>query len=164
MRDQELSGSETVSEKIKRKTPWIFGNKLRKPKILFPKIKFRRLSIPMPFRALSIIALYIILFILQTGIVYLIVRKPPAFGVDGENKPIFIIPENIHDAFIIESIVASILLLLSSFGFIILYYASKYVYNKKFADWILVVGILIIIITFFLLQFILDIKTPKQIE
>jgi len=161
---EEISGSETVLEKIKRKTPWIFGNKLRKPKILFPKFKFRRLSLPMPFRSLSLIAIYIILFILQTGIVYLIIRKPPAIGVDSRGDPVFVIPENMHDAYIIESIVASILLLFSSFGFIILYYASKYVYNKKFADWILIIGVIMILITFFLLQFILKIKTPKLNE
>ena len=161
---EEISGSETVLEKIKRKTPWIFGNKLRKPKILFPKFKFRRLSLPMPFRSLSLIAIYIILFILQTGIVYLIIRKPPAIGGDSRGDPEFVIPENIHDAYIIESIVASILLLFSSFGFIILYYASKYVYNKKFADWILIIGVIMILITFFLLQFILKIKTPKLNE
>lgn len=161
---EEISGSETVLEKIKRKTPWIFGNKLRKPKIIFPKFRSRRLSLPMPSRSLSLIAIYIILFILQTGIVYIIVRKPPAVGVDSRGDPEFVIPENLHDAYIIESIVASILLLFSSFGFIILYYASKYVYNKKFADWILVIGILMILITFFLLQFILDIKTPEWNE
>jgi len=160
---EEISGSETVFENIKRKTPWIFGNKLRKPKIIFPKFKFRRLSLPMPSKSLSLIAIYIILFILQTGIVYLIIRKPPVLGVDSEKKPIFVIPENIHDAYIIESIVASILLLLSSFGFIILYYASKYVYNKKFGDWILLIGIIIIFIAFSLLQYILFIKIPKQI-
>jgi magnesium-transporting ATPase (P-type) len=160
----EIPGSETVFEKIKRKTPWIFGNWLRKPKIDFPKFKFRRLSLPMPSRLLGLIVIYTILFILQTGIVYLIVREPPALGKDSRGDPEFVIPENIHDAYIIESIVASILLLFSSFGFIILFYASKYVYNKKFGDWILVIGILMILITFFMLQFMLDIKTPKPNE
>ena len=160
-RKSEISGSETVLEKIKRKTPWIFGNKLRKPKIIFPKIKVPKISLPIPTRLLGLGLLFIILFILQTGVVYLIVREPPAMGMDSEGVPIFVIPENIHDAFIIESIVASILLIFCSFGFIILFYASKYVYDQRFADWLMVIGITIILISFGLLQFMLYIKIPK---
>ena len=158
----EVFGSETVLEKIKSKTPWIFGNKLRKPKIIFPKFRSPKLSLPIPLRSLGLITIYIILFVLQTGIVYLIIRKPPALRADSRRKPVFVVPENIHEAYIIESIVASILLFFSSFGFIILYYSSRYVYNKKFADWILVIGILMIIISFVLLQFMLGIKIPKK--
>jgi hypothetical protein len=159
--NSEISGSETVLEKIKRKTPWIFGTKLRKPKIIFPKLKIPKISLLAPTRLLGVSILFFILFILQTGVIYLIVRDPPAFGIDSEGVPIFIIPENLHDAFIIESIVASILIILFSIGFIILFYASKYVYNQRFADWLMVIGIMIILISFALLQFMLEIKIPK---
>jgi len=158
----EVSGSETVLEKIKRRTPWIFGNKLRKPKIIFPKLKFPKMSLPIPTRLLGLGIIFFMLFILQTGVVYLIVREPPVLGMNSEGVPIFVIPENIHDAFIIESIVASILLIFCSFGFIILFYASKYVYDKRFADWMMVIGITIILISFGLLQFMLYIKIPKR--
>ncbi len=160
---EEITGSETILEKIKRKTPWIFGNKLKKPKIIFPRFRIPRISLPIPTRLLGTIIIFIILFILQTGVVYLIVRKPDAVALDREGVPIFIIPENIHEAFITESIVASILLILCSFGFIILFYASKYVYDQRYADWLIVLGIIFILISFGLLQFMLDIKTPKPI-
>jgi hypothetical protein len=160
-RKEDITGSETTLERIKRKTPWIFGNKLRKPKINFPKFKIPRISLPIRPRLIGLFVLFIILFVLQTGVVYLIVRKPPALGKDSEGVPIFVIPENIHDAFIVESIVASILLISCSFGFIILFYASKYVYDQRFADWLIVIGIIIIAISFGLLQFMLDIKIPK---
>ena len=68
------------------------------------------------------------------------------------------------EAFIIESIVASILISLFSVGFIVLYHASKYVYNKKFADWLLVIGILMIVISFALLQYLLLCKTTEPGE
>ena len=34
---EEIIGSETVFEKIRGKTPWIFGKTLRKPKMLYPR-------------------------------------------------------------------------------------------------------------------------------
>lgn len=154
---EEIIGSETVIEKIRSRTPWIFGKSLRKPKISFPKLKLPRISLPMPSRSLSMIGLLIILFVLQTGVVYLLIRDPPAVGANAVGDPVFII-ENIHESFIVEGIIASILILLCSMGFIMLYQASKYVYNKKMALWILVIGVTMIIITFILLQYILAVK------
>ena len=88
----------------------------------------------------------------------MIVRDPPALGAK------FIWRNNVHEAFIIESIVASILILLFSTGFIVLYHASKYVYNRKFAEWLLVIGILMIIISFALLQYMLLCKSTEPGE
>ncbi|MFX1325053.1 MAG: hypothetical protein ACFE8N_08850 [Promethearchaeota archaeon] len=164
IRKIEISGSETIIERIRRKLPWIFGEKLRKPKIIFPKLRIRRLSIPLPPNSLSIIIVFIILGILQTGIVYLIVRNPSALGVTDIGEPEFIFPENIHEAYIIESIVASVLITLFSVGFIFLYQASKYVYNKKLANWYLIIGLLVILIMFAMLQFMLYVKTPRWLR
>ncbi len=154
----EVIGSETILEKFKDKTPWILGNTLRKPKISFPTLRLPRLSLPMPSRTLSVITIFAILFVLQTGIAYLLVREPPALGATQQGDPIFIFT-SINEAFIIESIVASILILLSSVGFIFLYQASKYVYNRKTAASIMTIGILMIIITFIALQYIIAVKT-----
>ena len=164
IKKEEVIGSETILEKIKKKTPWIFGNWLRKPKIVFPKIKRKRLSLPIPPKTLITIGIFIILFILQTGVIYLIVRRPPALGADEDNNPMFIWEDYIHEAFIVESIVASILMILFSTGFIILYHASKYIYDKKFADWILVIGILLILVAIGLLKLMLDAKIPEPIK
>ncbi len=154
---EDIIGSETVIEKIKSKTPWIFGNSIRKPKIHFPRLKIPRISLPMPARSLSIIAILTILFVLQTGVVYLMIRKPPALGANQEGDPIFIL-NDIHESYILEGIVASILIIFSSMGFVFLYQASKYVYNKKMAVWILTIGVLMIIITFIMLQYMLSVK------
>ena len=157
---EEVIGSETVFEKIKKGTPWVFGNTIRKPKINYPKLKLPRLSLPMPSRSLGLIAIFIILFVLQTGLAYLLVREPPALGADAQGDPIFIF-DNIHEAFIIESIVASILIILCSTGFIFLYQASKYVYNRKMAIYILAIGVALIMITFFALQYIIAVKSGQ---
>ncbi len=154
---EEIIGSETIFEKIKDKTPWVFGKSLRRPKINFPKLKLPRLSFPSPSRSLSIITILIILFILQTGVVYFMVRDPPAIGGDSQGNPVLIY-KDIHESFIIEGIVASILILFCSIGFIALFQASKYVYNKRMAVWILVIGMVMIIITFIMLQYMIAVK------
>ncbi|MFX1479778.1 MAG: hypothetical protein ACFFCI_16770 [Promethearchaeota archaeon] len=155
---EDIIGSETVFEKIKRKTPWILGSVLRKPKINLPKLKTPRLTLPMPSRSLSVIAIFIVLFVLQTGIAYLLVRKPPAIGATQQGDPLFILVD-LNEAFIIESIVSSILIIFCSIGFIFLYQASKYVYNRKMAIWILFIGVILIIVTFIGLQYIIAVKT-----
>ncbi|MBY8989500.1 MAG: hypothetical protein KGD58_02000 [Candidatus Lokiarchaeota archaeon] len=158
LKKKEVIGSETVMEKIKGKTPWLFGRAFRKPKLSFPKFKLPRLSLPMPSRAISMIGIFIVLFVLQTGVAYLLVREPPALGANQQGDPIFILTD-INEAFIIESIVASILIILCSTGFVFLYQASKYVYNRKMAATALIIGVLTIIISFIALQYIIAIKT-----
>ena len=90
IKKEEIIGSQTILERIKKKIPWIFGKALRKPKIKFPKFRFPRLTLPMTSRSLTLFAIFIILFVLQTGIIYLIIRNPPALGVDEQGDPMFI--------------------------------------------------------------------------
>jgi hypothetical protein len=155
---EDVIGSETILERIKRKTPWIPGKLLRKPKINFPKFRVPRVSLPMPSRYLSIVLVYILLFILQTGVIYLMIREPPALGSDpNSGNPIFLYPD-LYESFIIEGIVASMLMFFCSIGFVFLYQASKHVYNKSLALRILAIGILMVIITFIILQYMIGVK------
>jgi uncharacterized BrkB/YihY/UPF0761 family membrane protein len=162
IKKEEIVGSETVIEKLRSRTPWIFGETIRKPKISFPKMSLPRVSLPMPSKSLSIIAVIVVLFVLQTGVVYLIVRQPIALGATQEGDPVFIY-QDVHESYIIEGIVASILILFCSVGFVMLYQASKYVYNKKMAISILVIGSVMILITFILLQYMIGVKAGTVI-
>ena len=115
----DISGSKTIGERIKEKTPWLFGSKLRKPKISYPKVAGRRIVLPTPSKTFGLILIYAILFILQVGVVYLLYRETPALGADSAGDPIFLYP-SIQESFIVEGIVASILLFVSSTGFLLL--------------------------------------------
>ena len=160
---EEVIGSETIFEKIKDKTPWVFGKTLKKPKLLFPDIKRPRMDMPLPGKSIAAIVVYIVLFLLQTGIVYLIIREPPALGSNPQTgDPMFLYPD-INESFIIEGIVASIFIFLCSLGFIFLYLASQYVYNKNIALRYLVVGILLILIAFITLQAMITIKLGQTL-
>jgi len=159
---EDVSGSETVFERVKSKTPWVFGKTLRKPKIRFPEMKLSKMDMPLPGKSIAVILIYAILFLLQTGIVYLIYTKPPAMGGDSQGNPLFLYP-TIHDAFIVESIVASIFIFLCSLGFVFLYQASKHVYNKKIAVRILAIGVMLILISYTALQAMITIKLGQKL-
>ena len=159
----EVVGSETVLEKIKVRTPWIFGNVFRKPKILSPDLKKIRMGIPLPGKSIAVIGVYIILFLLQTGIVYLVFREVPALGSNPQDgSPLFLYPD-INESFIIEGVVASIFIFMCSIGFILLFQASKFVYNKSVAVRYLAVGILLIIASILTLQGMITIKLGEKL-
>jgi len=155
----QSSGSETIKEKIAKKVPWIFGNKIRKPKVRFPKIKIaKRFSLPTPSKNLGLLGIYIFLFILQLGVIYIVYREPIALGADPSTGEAMFIYPDMHDAFIIESIVASILIFISSSGFITLYQATKYTYDRSFAWRLLFIGVVLALIGFISLQYIIAVK------
>ncbi|MFX1239499.1 MAG: hypothetical protein ACFFAS_11510 [Promethearchaeota archaeon] len=162
---EDVLGSETIMEKIQRKTPWIFGNVIRKPKIKFPGVKRRRVAqriTGMSTRSIVVLCIYIILFVLQTGVVYLIYRGMPAIGQDSDGEPIFLYPST-QEAFINESIVASILMIVSSTGFILLYRASQHLYDRKIARRYIVIGILFVLGAYFGLQAMITIKSGAEL-
>ena len=158
----EVLGSETVFEKAKGRIPWIFGKAFRKPKIIVPKKKKLRVGIPVPGKSIAVIGVYIVLFILQTGIVYLVFRDVPALGSYEDGSP-RLLYEDINEAYIIESVVASILIFMCSIGFILLYQASKFVYNKRIAVKYLAVGVIFILASFFTLQAMIMIKLKQKL-
>ena len=157
----DISGSETITEKIRKRTPWVFGKKLRKPKMSYPRLRGKRIVLPTPSKALGLAAIYAILFILQTGVVYLIYRETPALGADSRGDPIFLYP-GIQDSFIVEGVVASILIFVMSTGFLLLYQASKYSYNQKLAIRILIIGVIMILFAFSSLQYLIAVKLGER--
>lgn len=160
---EEISGSETIFEKIRKKTPWIPGKMVRKPKVQFPGLNRPKMDMPLPGKSIVVIIVYIALFLLQTGIVYLIYREPPALGTNpSTGEPLILYPD-INESFIIEGVVASIFIFLCSAGFVLLYQASKYVYNKSIANRYLWIGIIMILAAFATLQGMITIKLGNKL-
>ena len=157
--EEDISGSETVLEQFKSRTPWIFGDQFRKPKLKFPSINVsRRFSLPSPSKTFFLILVYVFLFVLQMGTIYILYRDAIAVGSSSEGNPIFVYPQ-LHYQFIIEGIIASIVIFIGSLGFIIMYQASKYVYDRSTVLKVLVIGIILTLIGFVVLQIMLAIKT-----
>jgi len=162
---EDIIGSETIFETLKRKVPWILGYRIRKPKIKFPKIKRRRVInriAGLSTRSIVLFTIFAILFVLQTGAVYLVYRGVPAIGQGGGETALFLYPST-QEAFINESIVASILMIFNSVGYLFLFKASQHLYNRKLAIRYIVIGIMIILGTFGGLQAMITLKSGQTI-
>ena len=156
-----------VQEKIRKKVPWIFIG-IRIPKVKFPSIEDRNLDLPSPTRNFVLIVLYIVLFFLLSGGVYLNIpdslgNKPIAVGSQG-GEPLWVYP-SINDAFIIESIAAAIVIFIGGIGFMILYQATKNLYNPSYAQKLIALGFGLALFSFIFLQyFIVNLKAPFLLD
>jgi len=138
--------------------PWVFKN-IRIPYIIFPDFKGYKFDIPTPSRNILLGLIYIFLFWLMMGGVYLMIpdssgRLPIALGADKDGNPVWVFP-SITDAFLIESIVAGVVIFIGAIGFIILYQSTKHIYNIRYARILITIGFILATFTFVILQFVI---------
>ena len=150
--------SQEFVEKIRKKMPWVL-NSIRIPYIDFPDFKGRNLDIPTPSRNILLGAIYIFLFWLMMGGVYLMIpnssgNTPIALGADQQGNPVWIYP-SITDAFVIESIIAGAVIFIGAIGFLTLYQSTKHIYNTRYARMLIAVGFALATIMFVILQYII---------
>ena len=68
-----------------------------------------------------------------------------------------------QEAFINESIVASLLMIFSSIGYLFFYQASQHLYDRKIAVRYIIIGALIILGTYAALQAMITLKSGGEI-
>lgn len=149
--------AETIQDKFGTKTPWVLGKSVRVPRISFPDFKGKTMSLPAPSRNLLLLGIYAFLFWLVAGGIYIIIEDPIALGTDQNQQTLWLYPST-HDAFIIESIVAAAIIFIGGFGFILLYSATKHAFDYSYAIKIFVLGLMLSIISFVILQYMIDAK------
>ena len=149
--------SENLQDIWGRSTPWLLGDAVRIPRVKFPAYQEGKYSLPTPGRSLILIAIYIFLFWLTTGGIYIYIRDPIALGADAEGKAMWLYPST-HDAFIIDSIVAAAIIFIAGFGFLLLYNATKHSFNYSYAIKQFILGLISVILSFGMLQWMIDQK------
>ncbi|MHA1601574.1 MAG: hypothetical protein ACTSVU_06735 [Promethearchaeota archaeon] len=150
--------SETLQEKYGAKTPWILGKNIRIPKMDYPEYREGSLTLPSPGRSLILVLIYVFLFYLVMGGIYLYIREMPALGGNSAGQAIWLYPST-SDAFVIESIVAGIIIFLGGAGFFLIYSSTKHAYNYIYALELLIFGIVFALGSFLLLQYMISVKT-----
>ncbi len=156
-------GSETTKEMLGRKLPWLFGKSFRIPRMRLPELKDKTFSLPTPPRTLAMIGIYIGLFFVMMGGVYLITprmgQEPmPALGADSSGNPVWLYP-SVHDAFIIESIVGAAIFFMGAIGFMFLFEATKYSLNPSYGRKILILGLTLSLVAFISMQYVINAKS-----
>lgn len=143
--------------KFLKKIPWFFVG-IRLPKINYPSFEDKSLDIPTPGRNIFLVILYGVLFFLLCGGVYLNIpdslgRVPIALGSQSGN-PLWVYP-SINDAFVIESFIAAVVIFIGAIGFMVLYSATKNLYNPSYAQKLIFLGLILAGFAFVFLQFII---------
>jgi hypothetical protein len=152
--------SEKLQDKFGKKVPWVMGKSVRIPRIKYPEYHEGNLALPSPGRSMVLIITFIFLFWLVMGGIYIFIREPSSMGGDAQGNAMFLYPST-HDAFIIESIVASILIFLGGAGFLLLYNATKHSFNYNYAVKLLLLGGFLAGGSFGILQYMIAVKTGK---
>ncbi|MHA1672714.1 MAG: hypothetical protein ACTSYI_03720 [Promethearchaeota archaeon] len=150
--------SSSIQEKFGRKMPWLFGKSIRIPKVNYPVYREGQMTLPTPGRSLILLATYIFLFWLMAGGIYISIRDPIPLGQDASQNVMWLYPST-SEAFIIESIVAAVLMFIGGAGFIILYQSTKHAYNYSYAVKLLIIGMTAVVTGFSLLQYMIAVKS-----
>ncbi|MHA1519967.1 MAG: hypothetical protein ACTSVZ_10565 [Promethearchaeota archaeon] len=150
--------SSSIQEKFGKRMPWLFGKSIRIPKVNYPVYREGQMTLPTPGRSLVLLAIYIFLFWLMAGGIYISIRNSIPLGSDGADNILWLYPST-SEAFIIESIVAATLMFLGGAGFIVLYQSTKHAYNYSYAVKLLIIGIVAIVTSFSLLQYMIAVKS-----
>jgi hypothetical protein len=150
---------QTLQKKYGKKIPWVMGKNVRIPRVKYPEYREGQMALPSPGRSLILIGVFIFLFYLVVGGIYISIRDPSAMGSDAQGSVLWLYPST-HDAFIIESIVAGIIIYLTGAGFFLIYNSTRHAFNYTYAVKVLVIGLFLAAFGFVLLQYMMDVKTP----
>lgn len=136
------------------KLPWIPG--LQRPNFIFYRIRF---SLPTKIPPALIYGLiYLSILYIYAGGVYDLVEKPFARGADAQGNPVLIWPDQDRQ-FLIEGIVAGIIMFLGAAGLYMLNQATADPHNPNRATTYQTIGAVLIVIAFIILQSMYKTKT-----
>lgn len=134
---------------------WLLG--IRKPKIILRKPKFKIPS-EIPTSLLLQIAL-IFIFCIYMGLLFDIVKEPLPLG-SRFGVPVLIDPR-LDAQFIIEGIVAGIIMFVGFIGFVVIFYSTRYFYEPSYARTLLLIGVVAVISAYFVLLYMMIPKLPQ---
>jgi NADH:ubiquinone oxidoreductase subunit 5 (subunit L)/multisubunit Na+/H+ antiporter MnhA subunit len=134
---------------------WIPGT--RKPKIILRRPKLQ-LPTEIPTALLLQIAV-IFIFAVYMGLIFDIVKEPLPLG-SRFGVPV-LIDERLDSQFIIEGIVAGMLMFVGFIGFVIIFYSTRYFYEPSYARTLLLMGVIAVIAAYFVLLYMMIPKLPQ---
>ena len=149
--------SNKLQDSIGANMPWVLGNKVRIPRMKFPVYREGKMALPSPGKSLALIIIYIFMFWLVAGGLYIYIREPIAMGANSNGDPMWIYPST-HDAFIVESIVAAVVIYVGGLGYYLMYNTTKHSFNYPYAVKLLILGLTLSGLSFGLLQWIIKEK------
>jgi hypothetical protein len=165
---QEKKGFTEALKKLTKKSwyeqhlPWP-EKIIRKPtiKLALPKMP----KVPVPSRMVLYGAFLIAFAVLIAGFLYDITRNTIPLNYKQEDQTKMVIPQffwqDMNEQFLIEGIVASIVIMIGAFGVIFLYQATKNFYRPKNAYSYMALGMALMILSFVIISYFIGQKGVK---
>ena len=128
--------------------------------IVKPRVRLTRPRFGMPTRPPDIIifgAIFVLVVFVLGGNIYTMVKTPPAIAGDSQGNPILVMP-GISAQLGLEGIVASLVIIIGTFGLGLLYSASKYVFQPSHATRLMIIGVVLTGAAFLILTYIFAMK------
>ncbi len=138
-----------MSDSNKSSLPWVAIPGVKRPNFVFTKVS---LSIPTKIPSNMVYFLvFLSIFYIYIGGVYDLVEDPLAFGGNANNEPLLIFPSQDRQ-FLIEGIVAGLIMMLGAGGLYLMSQATKDPHDTSRASTYQSIGVILIVIAFFVLQ------------
>ncbi len=142
-----------------KKLPWVV------PGIRRPNFRFYRLTVSIPREVpskLFILVVFLAIFYVYMGGVYDIVEKPLTIGSDTNGNPLLWYPGGIDRQFLLEGIVAALLMFIGFAGLYLMDSATKDPHDTQRAWKYMTIGSLLIILAMITLQRLIDVKLGNK--
>ena len=140
------------------KLPWVI------PGIRRPNFRFYRLTFTLPREVptkLFVLTLFLAIFYIYMGGVYDVVEKPLTIGSDQKGNPLLFYPGGIDRQFLLEGIVAALLMFVGFIGLYLMDSATHDPHDPNRAYKYMTVGSVLIVLAMIVLQRMIDLKQGK---
>lgn len=118
---------------------------------------FQRISTMRPSTMLTTIVVLGVAIFLFSGGVYDIVNRPQP-SIYYQNQFYFLYP-SLSDQFLFDTVVAGILFLFGTIGLLTIYQSSKHAYSPRQAYMTLLVGSMLLLLSYIFLEYFIHLKT-----
>lgn len=128
---------------------------IRKPRLTLRVPRIREVRMPSKWILFAITL--VIYYFVVSGSLFTLSYQPPAIWPTQQfgNLPIY---PGIHRQLLIEGIVGGLLFFIGFIGFYLMYQSTRHVYRPRYAQMMLISGIILIIVSFFTCQWLIEQK------
>lgn len=128
---------------------------IRKPRLVLRAPRIREVRMPSKW-ILFAITLGVYYFVVS-GSIYTLSYQPPAIWQTSQYGPLPIYP-GINRQLLIEGIAGGLLYAVGFLGFYLMYHSTRHIYRPRYAQMILASGIILVLVSFFACQWLLQQK------
>lgn len=130
-----------------------------------PEMKMKVPSIQRPSSQLVFAGLFLVYFMVFSGIVFDLINEPPSIGQrrdqNGNIRPEVILPHRLNAQYIMEGLTAGLVYAMGAVGCLFLYFTSSHSTSGRSFYFFGIVGIICVFLSYNFLALLIRIKLPQ---